>query len=138
MKGGLVMGSQKVRTKLSTKNDYHIPEYRRLELKYFCLQYGDYKEYLKTYHGRKGTSEWSDPTGEEAVKRRLYSSYIEVIEETARKTGGDISEYLLKAVTEDLSFVTLYNTYNIPCGRDYYYERYHKFWYMLSQKKHMF
>lgn len=132
------MASQKVRTSLSKKSKYYISKNRRLELKYFCLQYKEWKEYLKDYYLRYGTSEFSDPTGEDAIKRMLYSQYITMLIEISRLAGGDISEYLFKAVTEDLSYVNLRTIHNIPCCKDIYYEAYHKFWYLLSQKEHTF
>ena len=128
------MSSRKVREVLSTKNIYYIPKNRRLELKYMCLQYPEWKSYL-SYVGKRGTSdEFSDPTGEEATKRVLFEKLVNVVEKSSRISGGDIYEYLLKAVTEDISYPTLYSLYGIPCGRDYFYERYHKFWFVLSQE----
>lgn len=132
------MGSQKVRTSLSKKSKYYISKNRRLELKYFCLQYKEWKEYLKDYYLRYGTSEFSDPTAEEAMLRTIYISNIDLLTQISKIAGGEISEYLFKAVTEDLSFVNLKTVLNIPCSKDYYYERYHKFWYLLSQKEHTF
>lgn len=132
------MGSQKVRTKLSKKSPYYISKNRRLELKYFCLQYKEWKEYLKDYYLRYGTSEFSDPTAEEAMLRTIYIYNIDLVTQISKIAGGEISEYLFKAVTEDLSFVNLKTSLNIPCSKDYYYERYHKFWYLLSQKEHTF
>lgn len=132
------MASQKVRTSLSKKSKYYISKNRRLELKYFCLQYKEWKEYLKEYYLRYGTSEFSDPTAEEAMLRTIYISNIDLVTQISKIAGGEISEYLFKAVTEDLSFVNLKTVLNIPCSKDYYYERYHKFWYLLSQKEHMF
>ena len=132
------MASQKVRTTLSKNNPYYISKNRRLELKYFCLQYKEWEKYLRDYYLRYGTGEFSDPTGEEAVLRTLYSSYIDLITETVKIAGGDFWEYLFKAVTEDLSYVNLRTLHNIPCCKDIYYESYHKFWYLLSRKEHMF
>ena len=42
------MASQKVRTSLSKRNPYYIPKYVRMELKYFCLQYPEWKKFLAT------------------------------------------------------------------------------------------
>lgn len=132
------MGSQKVRTELSRSNKYYISKNRRLELKYFCLQYKEWESYLREYYLRYGTTEFSDPTGEEAVKRVLYSKYMSLVNEISKIAGGEISEYLFKAVTEDLSYINLRTMHSIPCGKEFYYERYHKFWYLLSQKEHRF
>lgn len=130
------MGSQKVRTTLSKSSPYYISKNRRLELKYFCLQYKEWKDYLREYYLRYGTNEYSDPTGEEAVLRALYSQYIELVIEISKISGGDIWEFLFKAVTEDLSYVNLRTLHNIPCSKDYYYDRYHRFWFELSRNLH--
>ena len=128
------MSSRKVREVLSKSNAYYIPKNRRLELKYMCLQYPEWKRFLSVI-GRRGTAdEYSDPTGEEATKRVIFEKLCRVIERSSKLSGGDIYEYILKAVTEDISYPTLYSLYNIPCGRDYFYERYHKFWFILSQE----
>lgn len=128
------MSSQKVREVLSKKSIYYIPKNRRLELKYMCLQYPEWKRYLSSI-GKKGTSdEYSDPTGEEATNRVIFEKLCKVVEKSSKLSGGDIDEYILKAVTEGVSYPTLYSLYNIPCGRDYFYERYHKFWFILSQE----
>lgn len=132
------MPSQKVRTTLAKTNPYYISKNRRLELKYFCLQYKEWQRYLRDYYLRYGTKEFDDPTGDEAVLRASYSWRIGLINEIVKIAGGDISEYLFKAVTEDLSYVNLKTMHLIPCSKDYYYERYHKFWYLLSQKEHRF
>lgn len=132
------MASQKVRTSLSKRNPYYIPKYVRMELKYFCLQYPEWKKFLATI-GHKGTSdEFSDPTGDEAVKRVIFEEKIVQIERACMIAAPDIYTYLLKAVTEDLSYVNLSSKHNIPCGPDLFYDRYHKFWFVLSQEKHMF
>lgn len=74
------MASQKVRVLLSKKNLYYIPKFKRLELKYFCLQYPEWKKFLASIGKRGSTDEFSDPTGEEAVRRVLYSRNIEAID----------------------------------------------------------
>ena len=127
-----------VRTKLAKSNPYYISDYRRKELKYFCLQYKEKASYINSIEIGKGQTEWDDPTGEAAVKRVIYERDIKLIIETAKISGGEIWQYLFKAVTEDLSYVNLSTKYYIPCSRDYYYERYHKFWYLLSRKEQMF
>lgn len=132
------MASQKVRVLLSKKNPYYISKFKRLELKYFCLQYPEWKKFLASIGKRGTTDEFSDPTGEEAVRRVLYSRNVEAIEAAARIAGADIYEYLLLSVTEDISFPTLKTKYDIPCGADLFYNRYHKFWFILSQKEHTF
>lgn len=124
---------------LSTKSPYYIPDFRRYELIYFCLQYPEWKKYLKDYKLRKGTEEFDDPTGDEATERALREGKMKLVEKVAYEAGGDVyGKYILKAVTEDLSFNNLKYYHGIPCGRNMYYEMWHKFFYLLSQEKHTF
>ena len=130
------MGSRKVRTSLSKDNKYYISKERRLELIHFCLQYPEWKRYLENVRLLKETDEWDDPTGEEAIKRYYASKSIELVEECCSLAGADIYEYLLRSVAYGESYVLLSTKYDIPCGKNYFYDRYHKFWFILSQKKH--
>lgn len=131
------MSKQKVRRPLSKKNPYYISKERNLELIYFCLQYPEWKRYLKEYGmTHEPLDEWADPTGDEAIEHILAKEKIDLVERTAKLAGPDIYEYLLMAVTVGLSYTTLSAMYDIPCGHDYYYERYHRFWWLLSQEKH--
>lgn len=133
------MSSQKIRTELSKKNPYYISKYRRKELEYFCLQYKDYKDYLSVI-GRRGTSsEWSDPTGDEAIKRSIYENNIRIIESSAKLADDENAEYILKAVTEGLTWPYISTHYNVKCYRNEFYNSLYKFFYILSsQKEHTF
>lgn len=126
-----------IRTTLSRKNPYYISKHRRLELVHFCLQYPEWKEYLASIKLCGDQDEWSDPTGETAIKRVLYSRNIDMVERCVRLAGPDIYEWLLRAVIYGESYVLLSTKYGIPCSRDYFYDRYHKFWFLLSQEKHL-
>ena len=127
-----------IRTTLSKKSPYYISKHRRLELVHFCLQYPEWKEYMRTIKNHGTRDEFSDPTGEEAVRRVLYSRNIDMVERCCHIAGPDIYEYLLRSVTKGESYVFLATKLGIPCSRDYFYDRFHKFWYLLSQEKHMF
>lgn len=127
-----------LRTTLAKSNPYYISKHRRLELTHFCLQYPEWEEYLTRIDISGDQSEWSDPTCEEAIKRMELKSYIELIETCCHMAGNDIYEYLFRSVTKGESYTFLSTKLNIPCSRDYFYDRQHKFFYILSQKKHMF
>ena len=133
----LSMGTN-LRTTLSKKNPYYISKHRRLELVHFCLQYPEWKSYLSSIRIPRETEEFADPTSEEAIKRIIFSRNIDLVEQSAKIAGGEIWEYLLRAVTHGDSYVLLSTKYFMPCSKDYFYDRYHKFWFILSQKEHMF
>lgn len=81
---------------------------------------------------RHGDLEFSDPTGELAIKRESLLHRIDLVNESAKISGGDIFEYLLKSVAYGYSFKTL-QADGIPCGKDYFYERYRKYFYILDK-----
>ena len=127
-----------LRTRLSRANPYYISKHRRLELVHFCLQYPEWKEYLQTINCNGTQDEWSDPTSVEAIKRLIYKQKVDMVERCCKMAGSDIYEYLLRSVTYGEPFVKLQTKDNIPCSKDYFYDKYHKFWFLLSQEKHMF
>lgn len=133
-------------SEISRKSKWWIPKYRFLELKYFCLQYPEWKMEVSDIiwtvskpgliqNGIKKQIEFKDSTGELATRLSLLNSKISMIEEVAQMSDESIGDYILKAVTEGLSFVKLKTVYEIPCERDMYYDRYRKFFYILSRSK---
>jgi hypothetical protein len=131
-----------IRPEISTKNKYYIDKHRHYELKHFCLQYPIWK---RTYNALNelgliiSKGEWepstnthSDPTATCALKKAYYLERIKLVEETAKEADPYLHTYILKAVTEELSFTYLKTRLNIPCGRDMYYDRYRKFFWLLN------
>lgn len=130
----------------SRRSRWWIPKYRFLELKYFCLQYPDWKREMYdlmlgsgtttlNQNGGRSQIEFRDPTGEAAVRIQILNSKISLVGKIAKMSDEAIGDYILKAVTENLSFVKLKTVYEIPCERDMYYDRYRKFFYLLSRWK---
>lgn len=115
-----------------------------MELYHYCLQYNEWKDELKykcdTVSGIEITDmpithNNSDDTQNLAIRRAELSQKCELIEATAREADQDIYQYILKAVTnEGISYNYLYTVMNIPCGKDMYYDRRRKFYWLLSQK----
>ena len=129
-----------IRSEISKKNRYWIPKHRYLELKHFCLQYPKWKQDVREYVWRNSDvivtgNEWSDPTFRAVEKRELANKYISMVEKCAKSASCELWSYLLKAVTEDLSYVTLRMINNIPCGRDMYYECYRRFFWLLDKTR---
>lgn len=132
-----------IRPELSIKNKYWIDKHRYYELKHFCLQYPIWKQlYLSiteksvgvsSFEYFSGNNEPSDPTSDRALLKAHYSEKIDLIERIAKESDKYLYPYILKAVTEDLSFTYLKTKLDIPCGRDMYYDRYRKFFWLLSE-----
>ena len=134
-----------IRPEISTKNRYWIDKHRHYELKHFCLQYPNWKKaMIDIYNSVSSTSTFErtpasnlpgDPIGDLVIMKIHYEEKINLINRIAAKTDKALSNYILKGVTEGLSYVQLKSRFNIPCGRDMYYDRYRRFFWLLSQEK---
>lgn len=131
-----------IRPEISKSNKYWISKHRYYELKHFCLQYPNWKkEYdlssvptLSSSVIEKSPSNniHSDPTAEYVLRREAIKERIDLIETLVKETDKYLYNYILKAVTEGLSYTYLKNTLEIPCGKDMYYNRYRRFFWLLS------
>ena len=130
---------------LSKANMWWLPKYRYLELRYFALQYPYWKQKLvelkydnSITHKRSDepyltSSKLSDRTAEIAIQRKILSDYIRMVEQAAIEAEPELYSYILKAVTENLTFVVLKQAYDMPCERDMFYDRRRKFYWALSR-----
>lgn len=133
-----------IRAKLSEKNKYYVDKHRYYELKHFCLQYPIWKReytnldgYSSTFiDGMPRSNDIGDPTSKYAEDKLGYLNKIKLIEQAAIDSDPDLSNYILKGVTEDLSYNLLHTKYRIPCGRNTYYDRYRKFFWILDKVKY--
>lgn len=134
-----------IRPEISVKNKYWIDKHRHYELKHFCLQYPMWKKayaeavssctYLLDAERASSTGVHSDLTAKYAMKKAYYSDRIKLVERIAMETDDYLYGYILKAVTEGLSYTHLKARLEIPCGRDMFYDRYRKFFWLLSQSR---
>ena len=133
------------RSELSKRNKYWIEKHRYYELKHFCLQYPIWKKKcseIKIASSRPsdeltsiGRSGYSDPTGNQAVNIAMYSDWIKLVEGIASVVDPGLYDYILKGVTENVSYTYLRAKHNIPCSRNTYYDRYRRFFWLLDAKK---
>lgn len=110
---------------------------------HFALRYSEFKDILKyktdtvrskNMDGMPRGNGNSDATQNLAIVRQQAAENCEKIERTAIEADGDLYKYILKNVTEEgASFEYLRNVMNIPCGRDMFYDRRRKFYYLLSK-----
>lgn len=132
-----------IRAQISEKNKYYIDKHRYYELKHFCLQYNEWKkEYAScceaVIFGSKFERSFtnntpSDITAKYGMMKAHYDRRIKLIERCAAEADDFLKPYILKAVTEGLSYTYLKTKLNIPCGRDMYYDRYRRFFWLLSE-----
>ena len=134
-----------IRAQISEKNKYYIDKHRYYELKHFCLQYPIWK---RTYAalldlsiassymtGMPSGGGLSDTTAKSAIRRTYYADKIKLVEETAKEADPYLYEYILKAVTEGLSYTYLRTIMEMPCGRDMFYDRYRRFFWLLNESR---
>lgn len=134
-----------LRAELSEKNKYWVDKNRYYELKHFCLQYPTWKKAYAELDGFSGhktdsvatsrSNDPGDPTYKYAEERLLYSNRMKLIEQAAIAADAELASYILQAVTEGLSYTTLKNKFEIPCGRDMYYDRYRRFFWLLDKTR---
>lgn len=128
---------------LSTSNKWWLPKYRYLELRYFALQYPEWKRrYGELENGvvsvstdilRVNVSKVTDRTAEIAMRRKTLSDYMRMVEQAAVEADSELYGYILKAVTENLTFGCMKALYDIPCERDMFYDRRRKFYWVLDR-----
>lgn len=134
-----------VRAELSKKNKYWIDKNRFYELKYFCLQYPLWKKaheeldglrlYSYDLTGGSKSNLPGDITGNCVEERERYFERMKAIEQAAIEADPYLASYILKAVTEGLSYSYLKARLEIPCGRDMYYDRYRRFFWLLDKTR---
>ena len=134
-----------IRAEISPKNKYWIDKHRHYELKHFCLQYPEWKKLYSDFDNpsmplstieRVPTSNIpGDPTAKRAIVKAQYLERINLIEKAAKEADRYLYDIILKAVTENLSYTYLKTRLEIPCSRDTYYDRYRRFFWLLSEAR---
>lgn len=134
-----------IRAEVSLKNKYWIDKHRHYELKHFCLQYPMWKKAYADFSNssvslstieRIPTSNLpGDPTAKRVMMKAYYKCKIDLIEKAAMEADKYLWNYILKAVTENLSYTYLKSRFDIPCSKDLYYDRYRRFFWLLSEAR---
>ena len=132
-----------IRAEISQKNKYWISKHRYYELKHFCLQYPEWKKVYSELCDENLPLSMidtipignfpSDPAIQRALLKGYYSERIKLIEKTALEADPCLYDYIIKGVTEERSYTYLNTVMEIPCGKDMYYDRYRKFFWLLSE-----
>lgn len=135
-----------IRPEVSQKNPHWIGKHRYYELKHFCLQYPIWKKAYQSLDALsrssdalqifvKGGQMKGDPTERCAQSRIFFTDRMEMVEQAAIEAEPELYPYLLRGVTEGVSYDALKMNYNIPCCRDVYYAAYRRFFWLLNKKR---
>lgn len=136
--------STTIRPELSERNKYWIERHRYYELKHFCLQYPIWKKAragLDSFSKcpintvTSHTNKISSPVEKCAEARLFYINRIDMLDKVASETDLVMRNYILKAVTEGISYEHLKARINIPCCKDNYYELYRRFFWLLDKER---
>lgn len=110
---------------------------------HYSLQYHEWEDKCRgivgisalNMDGMPRGSTTSNPTERQGIAISEYQHKMYIIEQTIKETDEQLYPWLLKAVTcEDITYNYLKQVMNIPCGKNIYYDRRRKFYYLLSQK----
>lgn len=134
-----------IRPELSKRNPYSLPADRFYELQHYCYQYDTWVDEYRTgtapaaarIDGEPHGSGDGNPTARLGSRKAELKSKIELVEKTVVEAAGPvIAPFLLIGVTKKhIGYKYLRNTKKIPCGKNYYYKSYRKFFWLLDQKK---
>lgn len=134
-----------IRPQLSKNNKYWIEKHRYYELKHFCLQYPIWKKAYNALDGVSGngsflsivskTNTRIDPVAKCVEAKMYYLDRMNLVNNAAKEADEALAEYIVVAVTEGLTYTYLSMKMDIPCSRDYYYEVYRRFFWLLSKAR---
>lgn len=124
---------------------YEISKHRFLELYHFCMQYQEWKNELKLVKdtvkgmtntdGIRGSGGVGSATEQLVIRRLKLLEKCGLIEQTAIEADPELYQYIIEGVTaEYASYKYLREAKGIPCGKDMYYNRRRRFYWLLSQK----
>lgn len=132
-----------LKAELSTKSKYWIPKHRYYELRHFCLQYPEWKRLyfrldskIVNFPGGVITEKrLKRPVEDLGIMREELDKNMKLIERVCKEADGTLWPYIFRAVTEGMSYTTLSMRYSMPCGKDMFYDRYRKFFWLLSGER---
>ena len=137
--------STNIRPELSPKNCYWIEKHRYYELKHFCLQYPTWRRKYNSLISYPSswsklvpptkTNVISDPVTMHIDERLFYADRMDMLERVAKETDEKLARYILKAITEGISYDHMRVRMDIPCCKDTYYDLYRRFFWLLSKER---
>lgn len=137
--------STTIHPEISKKNPYWIEKHRYYELKHFCLQYPIWKRLLSSLSGLAAKSQdvnssifsnaIQDPTFDLVNRRSHILKRVEMIDRVSKLTDPVLGEYVKLGVTDGIGYDILRVRYDMPCSKDFYYDLYRKFFWLLDRER---
>ena len=133
------------RNEISKNRQYYLNKHRYLELRHFCMQYPIWKkanDALWSMHsksiidisaGMPNKSWIESPIDRILEARNEFISKMEMVEQAAIMSDDVLAPWILKCVTEGLSYDKMYARDSIPCSRSKFYILCRKFFWTLSK-----
>ena len=122
------MMANDIRPEVSQKNPYWIGKHRYYELKHFCLQYPIWKKAYLSLDALsrrpadlqvfvKSGQMKGDPTERCVQSRLFFADRMEMVEQAAIGADPELYQYLIRGVTEGLSYDALKMKYDMALRR---------------------
>lgn len=134
----------KKRIREMTWDDYGISRHRYAELKAFCLQYGEKKSKISrgisavVNDGMPKSNYKGNALESNAIRNVAYQKDCEMIEKAAMEASKEIYPYIIKSVTNDLSYSFIEydeNLGRIAVGKTEFYAKRRLFYHYLDVLK---
>lgn len=134
----------KKRLRENTWDDYGISRHRYEELKAFCLQYEEKKAKINrgitsgANNGMPKSNYKENQLENNAIRNVMYQKDCEMIEQAAVAASAEIYPYIIKSVTNNLSYRFIeYDEHlgRIPVGINEFYAYRRLFYYFLDKIK---
>ena len=134
---------ERARNEISVKNKYWISKHRYLELKHFCLQYSEWKRLYNSISELPPSKSIVEPGNDSsdgyfmektAINRGELLRQMDMVEMAAKLTDAYLYPFIFKAVTQGAGYTALHES-GMACGKDMFYDRYHKFFWLLDKAR---
>jgi hypothetical protein len=137
--------STSLRPEVSKSNPYWIERHRYYELKHFCMQYPFWKYLHDSLASKISTPSLNKPIGEATTlsdpvtfsldELSRLSDKIKMLERIAKETDPVLGKFVLRGVTEGISYDILRMKTCVPCCKDVYYDLYRRFFWLLDKER---
>ena len=122
---------------------YTLSDKRKKTVMAYAMEYTDWKKDYDSFNldntgidqsiDRVQKSKIPDKTKDSALILHDLSKKIILLQQTAKEVDPYLWKYVLKGVTEDLTYEQLAGQ-GLPCSRNTYYSKRRRFYWLLNQK----